>query len=157
MESKDVKDVAEVLTKSLNDTQKNATDTEKLVQQVCSMSGQDSHKQVITGIIADENTDWEKKVDLIQKANAEFDQRAENNTQRVINLQSTQTQNVGTATSWWANNWGVDSCSRWSGSDWGRHPRRQEGHIHRDKVSAYSLRQRMPSEFKLPELRGHFL
>lgn len=106
MESKDVKDVAEVLTKSLNDTQKNATDTEKLVQQVCSMSGQDSHKQVITGIIADENTDWEKKVDLIQKANAEFDQRAENNTQRVINLQSTQTQNVGTATSWWANNWG---------------------------------------------------
>ena len=107
MENKDMKEVAEVLTKSLDDTQKNATDTEKLVQQVCNMSGQGSHKQVIDGIIADENTDWEKKVDLIQKANAEFDQREENNTQRVINLQSTQTQNVGAATSWWAENWGL--------------------------------------------------
>ncbi len=106
MENKDVKEVAEVFTKSLDDTQKNATDTEKLVQQVCGMSGQDSHNQVIAGIIADKDTDWEKKVDLIQKANADFDQREGNNTQRVISLQSAQTNNVGAATSWWAENWG---------------------------------------------------
>lgn len=106
MENKDVKEMAEVLTKSLDDTQKNAINTEKLVQQVCGMSNQDSHKQVIAGIIADEKTDWEKKVDLIQRANAEYDQRQDNNTRRVRDLQSAQTQNVGTATSWWSKNWG---------------------------------------------------
>ena len=106
MENKDVKEMAEVLTKSLDDTQKNAINTEKLVQQVCNMSGQENHNQVIAGIIADEGTNWEKKVDLIQIANAEYDQREENNTRRVRDLQSTQTQTVGAATSWWAENWG---------------------------------------------------
>lgn len=106
MENKDVKEMAEVLTKSLDDTQKNAINTEKLVQQVCNMSGQENHNQVIAGIIADEGTNWEKKVDLIRIANAEYDQREENNTRRVSDLQSTQTQNVGAATSWWAENWG---------------------------------------------------
>lgn len=106
MENNDVKDIAEVLTKSLDDTQKNATDIEKLVQQVCNMSSQETHDQVIAGIIADNETDWEKKVELIQKTNADFDQREENNTRRVRELQSTQTQNIGVATSWWAENWG---------------------------------------------------
>ena len=106
MENKDVKEMAEVLTKSLDDTQKNAINTEKLVQQVCNMSGQENHNQVIAGIIADEGTNWEKKVDLIRIANAEYDQREENTTRRVSDLQSTQTQNVGAATSWWAENWG---------------------------------------------------
>lgn len=106
MENKDIKEMAEVLTKSLDDTQKNAINTEKLVQQVCNMSGQENHNQVIAGIIADDDTNWEKKVDLIRMANAEYDQREENNTRRVRDLQSTQTQNVGVATSWWAKNWG---------------------------------------------------
>ena len=106
MENKDVKEMAEVLTKSLDDTQKNAINTEKLVQQVCNMSGQENHNQVIAGIIADKDTDWEKKVNLIRQANADYDQREENNTRRVRDLQSTQTQNVGAATSWWAENWG---------------------------------------------------
>lgn len=106
MENKDVKEMAEVLTKSLDDTQKNAINTEKLVQQVCNMSGQENHNHVIAGIIADKDTDWEKKVTLIQRANADYDQREENNTRRVRDLQSTQTQNVGAATSWWAENWG---------------------------------------------------
>ena len=106
MENKDVKEMAEVLTKSLDDTQKNAINTEKLVQQVCNMSGQENHNQVIAGIIADKDTDWEKKVNLIRQANADYDQREENNTRRVKDLQSTQTQNVGAATSWWAENWG---------------------------------------------------
>lgn len=106
MENKDIKEMAEVLTKSLDDTQKNAINTEKLVQQVCNMSGQENHNQVIAGIIADDDTNWEKKVDLIRMANAEYDQREENNIRRVRDLQSTQTQNVGVATSWWAKNWG---------------------------------------------------
>lgn len=106
MENKDVKEMAEVLTKSLDDTQKNAISTEKLVQQVCNMSGQENHNQIIAGIIADKDTEWEKKVTLIQRANADFDQREGNNTRRVIDLQSAQTQNVGAATNWWAENWG---------------------------------------------------
>ena len=106
MENKDIKEMAEVLTKSLDDTQKNAINTERLVQQVCNMSGQNNHDQVIAGIIADKDFDWEKKIDLIQRANAEYDQREENNTRRVRDLQSTQTQNVGVATSWWVENWG---------------------------------------------------
>ena len=106
MENKDVKEMAEVLTKSLDDTQKNAINTEKLVQQVCNMSGQNNNDQVIAGIIADKDFDWEKKVGLIQRANAEYDQREENNTRRVRDLQLTQTQNVGVVTSWWAENWG---------------------------------------------------
>ena len=105
MENKDVKEIPEVLTKSLDDTQKNATNIENLAQQVCIMSGQENHNHVIDFIIADKDTDLEKKVDLIQKVNAEYDQREENNTRRVIDLQSTQTQNVGVATSWWAKNW----------------------------------------------------
>ena len=87
MKNKDVKEMAEVLTKALDDTQKNAINTEKLVQQVCNMSGQENHNQVIAGIIADENTNWEKKVDLIRVANAEYDQREENTTSRVRALQ----------------------------------------------------------------------
>lgn len=105
MENKDLKEVAEVFTKSLDDTQKNAINTETLVQQVCNMSGQDIHNQVIAGIIADKDTDWEKKVELIQKANAEYDRREDYNTRRVKELQSTQTQNVGASTNWWVNNW----------------------------------------------------
>ena len=106
MENKEVKDLAEVLAKSLNETQNNATNTEKLVQHVCNMSGQETHNQVIVGIIADKDINWEKKVNLIQQVNSEYDQREENNTRRVKELQSTQTKNVATATSWWARNWG---------------------------------------------------
>ena len=102
----DNKDVAEVFTKSLDDTQKNAINTEKLVQQVCNMNCQENHNQVIAGIITDKDTDWEEKVDLIQRANADYDKREENNTRRIMDLQSAQTQNVGAATSWWAENWG---------------------------------------------------
>lgn len=105
MENKDVKEVAAVLTKSLDDTQKNTINIETLVKQVCNMSCQENHSRVIAGIIADKDTDWEKKVDLIQRANAEYDQREENNTRRVSNLQAAQTHNVGAATSWWAENW----------------------------------------------------
>lgn len=106
MENKDVKEISETLASSLDSTQKNAINTEKLAQQVCQLSGQKMHDQVVSGIIADDNTDWEKKVELINKVNAEFDQRQDRNTQRVMNLQSVQTQNVGAATSWWAENWG---------------------------------------------------
>ena len=97
----DVKEMTGVVAKSLDDTQKNSTDIEKLVKQVCSMSCQDSHKQVLDGIIADGDTGWQEKIDLIKQANAEFDQREENNTRRVMDMQSAQTQNVGNATNWW--------------------------------------------------------
>ena len=112
MENKDVKEVAEVLTKSLDDTQRNAINTEKLVQQVCNMSGQELHNQIIAGIMADKETDWDKKVNLICQLYTDYDQREENNTHRIKDLQSTQSQNVGAATSWWAKNWGwVVTCS----------------------------------------------
>ncbi len=105
MENKDVKDLVEILTKSLDDTQMNAIDIEKLVDQICNLSGQEAYDQLIAEIIADKNIDWEKKIDLIKKANAEYDQRVENNTRRVKDLQFTQTQNVESATSWWTEHW----------------------------------------------------
>ena len=105
MENKDVKDLVEILMKSLDDTQLNAIDIEKLVEQICNLSSQEVYDQLIAEIIADKNIDWDKKIDLIQKANAEYDQRVENNTRRVKDLQSTQTQNVEATTSWWGENW----------------------------------------------------
>lgn len=102
----DIKEMTEAITKSLDDTQKNSTDIERLVQQICSMSCQDSHKQVLSGIIADGDTGWQEKIDLIKQANAEFEPRLESSTRLVMDMQSAQTQNVGNATNWWANNWG---------------------------------------------------
>ncbi len=106
MENKDIKDMIETMVKSLDNTQKNATNIEILVQQVSTLSDQDTYKQIIAGILADKDTDLENKLALIQKVNAEYDQREENNTRRVMDLQSTQTKNIKEATSWWAENWG---------------------------------------------------
>lgn len=105
MENKDIKDIVETMAKSMDNTQKNAANTECLTKQISDLSGTDIHKQIIDGIIADNNTDWEEKVNLIQKVNTDYDQREENNTRRVIKLQSCQTQNVGIATSWWTEHW----------------------------------------------------
>lgn len=107
MGNKDVKEIeiSETLAASLDSTQKNAIHTEKLIQYICQLSGQELHNQVVSGIIADEDTDWEKKVELLFKVNAEYDQRQNNNFQRVIELQSVQTKNVGAATRWWTVNW----------------------------------------------------
>lgn len=104
MENKDMKEITKTLAKSLSDTQKNATDTEKLVQQVCRLSDPETHRQVIAGIMSDRDTNLEKKIELVQKANSDYDQREENNTRRMIALQSMQTQNVEAATGWWAEN-----------------------------------------------------
>ncbi len=106
MESKDIKDITETLADSLDNTQKNSTDTEMMARQVLSLSDENGHTQIINGILADDTLDWEKKVSLIKDVNADYDIREENNTRRVMNMQSTQTQNVGAATGWWARNWG---------------------------------------------------
>lgn len=105
MENKSVKEINETFSVSLDSTQKNAINTEKLAQQICQLSGQKLHDQVVSGIIADEDTDWEKKVELINKLNEDYDRRQDRNTQRIISLQSVQTQNVSAATNWWAENW----------------------------------------------------
>ena len=105
MENENAKLMTETLTASLNTTQRNATDIEKLAQQVSNLSDQDSHKQVIAGILADSTADLEQKVDLILKVDTDYDRRVENNTRRVLQMQTAQTQNTGAATSWWAESW----------------------------------------------------
>ncbi len=106
MENENVKAVTETLATSLDNTQKNATDTEKSVQQVLSMSGKEMHDQTVSAILADDDLGMAEKLDLIHRENADYDQHQENNTSRVVRLQDAQTQNVGTATSWWSENWG---------------------------------------------------
>ncbi len=106
MENINVNEISENLMDSLDNTQKNATDTEKLVQQVQAMSGKEIHEQTVQAILADENTGLEEKISLIHRENADYDQHEENNTGRVLRMQDTQTENVGKATSWWSENWG---------------------------------------------------
>lgn len=106
MEKENVKAMTETLATSLDNTQKNATDTEKSVQQVLSMSGKEMHDQTVSAILADGDLGMAEKLDLIHRENADYDQHQENNTSRVVRLQDAQTQNVGAATKWWSENWG---------------------------------------------------
>lgn len=100
------KDIFETIANSLDNTQKNSTDIETMVRQVRVMSGEESHLQILDGIRLDNTMSWEEKVLFIEKENAAYDSREENNTRRVMNMQSMQTQNVGAATSGWARNCG---------------------------------------------------
>lgn len=100
-----MKEMIETFTASLDTTQRNATDIGTLAQQVANLSNQDSHSQVIAAILADSTTGMEQKVDLILKVDSDFDRRVGNNTRRVMEMQTAQTQNTVAATSWWAENW----------------------------------------------------
>ncbi len=91
MESKDIKDITETLADSLDNTQKNSTDTEMMVRQVLSLSDESGHTRIIDGILAHNTMSWENKVALIKEVYADYDIREENNTRRVMNMQSTQT------------------------------------------------------------------
>ncbi len=106
MENENVKIVSETLAASLESTQKNATDTDRSVQQVLSLSGKEMHDQTVSAILADDALSMAEKLDLIHRENADYDQHQGNNTDRVVRLQETQTQNVGNATNWWRENWG---------------------------------------------------
>ncbi len=101
-----LKEVGETLAESLDKTQKNATDTEKLVQQVQALSGKELHDETVRTILADDKTPLVERINLVHQENADYDQHEENNTGRVERLQDTQTENVGKATSWWSQNWG---------------------------------------------------
>ena len=106
MEIDNVKAVTETLATSLDNTQKNATNTDKSVQQVLAMSGKEIHDQTVSAILADCDLSMAEKLDLIHRENADYDQHQGNNTDRVVRLQEMQTQNVGNATNWWKENWG---------------------------------------------------
>ena len=54
MENENVKIVSETLATSLENTQKNATDTDRSVQQVLSLSGKEMHDQTVSAILADD-------------------------------------------------------------------------------------------------------
>lgn len=105
MEEKDLQNITEKLTNSLENTQMNSIDIEKLVSQVRFLSESDTYRQIITAIIDDDSIDWNQKIVMIQEITENYDQREGRNTQRVIDLQNAQTQNVGEATSWWAAHW----------------------------------------------------
>ena len=98
--------IADTMATSLDNTQKNSTDTSGLVDQVTKMSGQNLHEETVRAILSDANISSKDKLDLIHSENGDYDQRLDNNTGRVERLQSAQTSNVSAATGWWAQNWG---------------------------------------------------
>ena len=55
MESESAKMVVESLAKSLDDTQKNATDTESSIEQVQSMSCKEIHEKIVQTILSDKD------------------------------------------------------------------------------------------------------
>lgn len=93
------------LNASLDSTQKNAINIEDLVTQVLLLSEHVTYSQIITKILSDESLSWEKRIEMIQDITDDYDQREERNTQRVKDLQSTQTKNVGAITAWLLNHW----------------------------------------------------
>ena len=101
-----IKEISETLTASLDNTQKNATDTSRLTQQVQDLSCKGLHEEAVRAILADDKTTMAEKMDLIRQENADYDQHEENNTGRVERLQNTQTDNVGKIIAWWSENWG---------------------------------------------------
>lgn len=106
MGNDNVNEVCETLTASLDNTQKNATDTSRLTQQVQDLSCKGLHEEAVRAILADDKTTMAEKMDLIHQENADYDQHEENNTGRVERLQNTQTDNVGKIIAWWSENWG---------------------------------------------------
>lgn len=100
-----VNELAETASTSLDKSQKNATDTERAVQQVISMTGEELHKDTVAAILNDQTIDIEKKIKLVHDENADYDARLGNNTSRVEQLQSTQTRNVGAVINWCCEHW----------------------------------------------------
>lgn len=100
-----VNELAETSSTFLDKSQKNATDTERAVQQVISMTGEELHKDTVAAILNDHTIDIEKKVKLVHDENADYDARLGNNTSRIEQLQSTQTRNVGAVIKWCSEHW----------------------------------------------------
>lgn len=106
MDNENVVSVAETLARSMDDTQRNATDTKDAVGQVLNMTGKDMHDKTVSAILAERDLGMAEKLELIHCENADYDQRQQANAERVARLQDVRTQNVGRATAWWSENWG---------------------------------------------------
>ena len=100
-----VNELAKTVSASLDTSQKNATNTEQSVRQVISMTGEDLHKDTVTAILNDQTIDIEKKIKLVHDENADYDSRLGNNTERVEQLQTVQTRNVGAIIKWCSEHW----------------------------------------------------
>ncbi|MBR2806882.1 MAG: hypothetical protein IKE18_08930 [Oscillospiraceae bacterium] len=106
MENANIKRVAETLAVSMENSQANAIDTERAVDQVLTMSGKEVHEQIVNSILSDNELSMSEKLDLIHRENANYDLYQENNTDRLMRLQTTQTHNIEDISSWWSHNWG---------------------------------------------------
>lgn len=100
-----VNELAKTVSASLDTSQKNATNTEQSVRQVISMTGEDLHKDTVTAILNDQTIDIEKKIKLVHDENADYDSRLGNNTERVEQLQTVQTRNIGAIIKWCGEHW----------------------------------------------------
>ena len=107
MDNNNVNYTAEILSNSLDNTIKIATDTNETVQQVLEMSDQKNNDKLIDCIITDKKTKLEEKISLVERVEENYDKRLENNTQRIKELKNNQTQNAISANSWWSENWGI--------------------------------------------------
>ena len=98
-------ELAKTVSASLDTSQKNATNTDQSVRQVISMTGEDLHKDTVTAILNDQTIDIEKKIKLVHDENADYDSRLGNNTERVEQLQTVQTRNIGAIIKWCGEHW----------------------------------------------------
>ena len=60
---------------------------------------------LVTKIFSDKDIDMEKKLNLIHRESEKYDGFVDNNTNRVIKMQESQTKNVGNVSNWWRENW----------------------------------------------------
>lgn len=93
-----LKIMANTLDTSLDSTQKNATDIADCVQQVLTMSDKELHVQIVTSILANDKLELSEQLALIHCENADYEQRLEDNTNRVERMQKTKTENVDKST-----------------------------------------------------------
>lgn len=98
-------ELTKTVSASLDTSQKNATNTDQSVRQVISMTGEDLHKDTVTAILNDQTIDIEKKIKLVHDENADYDSRLGNNTERVEQLQTVQTRNIGAIIKWCGEHW----------------------------------------------------
>lgn len=69
------------------------------------MTGEELHKDTVTAILNDQTIDIEKKNKLVHSENADYDSRLGNNTERVEQLQTAQTRNIGAIIKWCSEHW----------------------------------------------------
>ncbi len=94
VENKQIRNLANTFANSLDNTQKNATDTEKVVGQILDLSDKGNHSKIIGAILEDDQLSMEEKIRFINEEDEKFDKRLDNNTYRLDRVQESQKDRI---------------------------------------------------------------